>query len=254
MSKTSCKTCIFAKYDDITQFGCECGRLDVLRKNKIDVYEAFDKEREFFTLDTYCLFYRSPDWLEKSKEKDLTKLANFITENTRLRYVALIWTSGNIQDVDKTVDSLLENIIPPQEIIILNRYENPIITDDLCLLMETKKIKWKIQNPTEQTNLPESVDLAIHNLQYSAYFVIDAGDLCGSNDISKINDRLNLGNFIFSIIEYGNNKGLYNYKIHKNLSGNKFGKTLKEKVLESETEKEWPQTIFQFSTLETIEV
>jgi hypothetical protein len=250
MSKTICKDCIFAKYEDVTQIGCNLNRLDVFRKNNIEVTEYFDAEKEFFGIDGFCFFHRSKEWLSGHTIEEAVARVN---EDSRLRYTALIWTDGNLDDVSKTIDSLLSNPIPPKRVIVLNRFEKPILTDKMLLMLELKNIPFKLQNPTELMDLVSSVDLAVHNLDTPAYLIIPAGSSCGAKDITKINDRLNLGNFIFSIIEYNGNIKLVNYKIHKLLNGNHFGIALKDKIISEEKKNEWPQTIFQFSRLEEIE-
>jgi len=257
MPKTSCKDCVFAKYDDVTQIGCHCGQLEVFRKNEIEVTECYDNEKEFFTLDTFCLFHKTKEWLQTNgiEKADIKMVAEKMLADSTLKYTALIWANPNdIEGVAFSVDSLLANSIKPKKVIImLQRPSTAQEVDQMCLMLELKSTPWKVQNPTEELSIENNIDLATHNLEVPSYFVLDAGQPALFKDIAKINGLLNLGNFVFSIIEYGGNKKLVNYKIHKLLNGNHFDKSLKDKILESEVKNEWPQTIFQFSSLEEIE-
>lgn len=58
LAKTSCKNCCFAIYENITQTGCELGRVDRFRSvNK--VVEAYDNDKEFYVIQDFCNCYRS---------------------------------------------------------------------------------------------------------------------------------------------------------------------------------------------------
>ena len=43
MSETSCKECLFAKYEGITQVDCELGKIDMYRKHGTEVAEVYDE-------------------------------------------------------------------------------------------------------------------------------------------------------------------------------------------------------------------
>ena len=49
VSTTVCRKCAFAEYEGDEQTGCSAGRLDVFRKNGVEVLEAEDGERKFFS-------------------------------------------------------------------------------------------------------------------------------------------------------------------------------------------------------------
>lgn len=51
--RTSCKNCVLAIYKDKTQTGCLADRLD-----KLDHFEAYDEDKEFFVIERLCNYYR----------------------------------------------------------------------------------------------------------------------------------------------------------------------------------------------------
>lgn len=59
--QTSCKNCIFAIYSDKTQEGCSANRLSKYQElNK--VIEAYDNEKEFCVIKSFCNMYRHVSW------------------------------------------------------------------------------------------------------------------------------------------------------------------------------------------------
>lgn len=51
--RTSCKNCVLAIYDNNTQTGCLVDRL-----NKLEHFEAYDEDKEFFVIERLCNYYR----------------------------------------------------------------------------------------------------------------------------------------------------------------------------------------------------
>lgn len=52
--QTSCKDCILAEYNGITQIGCQANRISKFN----NVIEAYDEEKEFYVIDKFCNYYR----------------------------------------------------------------------------------------------------------------------------------------------------------------------------------------------------
>ena len=51
--RTSCKNCVLAIYNNKTQTGCFVERL-----NKLEHFEAYDEDKEFFVIERLCNYYR----------------------------------------------------------------------------------------------------------------------------------------------------------------------------------------------------
>lgn len=84
LTKTSCKSCIFAIYENKTQTGCEHNRIE---KFGNDVIEAYDDHEEFFVINRLCNYIRSTNWndgnknIEKVTEESAVSFDIFIEVN-----------------------------------------------------------------------------------------------------------------------------------------------------------------------------
>jgi hypothetical protein len=65
--QTSCKSCVFATYDDKTQIGCLHERIEKFRPN---VIEAYDEEKEFYVINGLCNLYRNSKWNDGEPDID----------------------------------------------------------------------------------------------------------------------------------------------------------------------------------------
>lgn len=59
--QTSCKECVFAKYEDKTQIGCVADRI-IKFQNLNNVIEAYDDDKEFYVINGFCNYYRTKQW------------------------------------------------------------------------------------------------------------------------------------------------------------------------------------------------
>ena len=69
--QTSCKECLFAKYDGITQTDCLADRL---KHFDGDIIEAYDEEKEFYVINRTCTFIRPKSWNEGKSEVEKARL------------------------------------------------------------------------------------------------------------------------------------------------------------------------------------
>jgi hypothetical protein len=117
ISKTSCKDCIFAIYDGITQTGCETNRIE---KFKDDLIEAYDNDKEFFVINRVCTLYRSSDWNDGIKDIEKAKNESYVTFDLLI----------DCDDIDKEMYEYINNLIPklsPKvKVKIFYAYNSPI--------------------------------------------------------------------------------------------------------------------------------
>lgn len=78
-NKTSCKECVLAVYDGNTQTSCLANRVE-----KLEHFEAYDEEKEFFVIERLCNYYRNNKdiYLKDNGDVDLDK----IKKETRLSF------------------------------------------------------------------------------------------------------------------------------------------------------------------------
>ena len=65
MSNTSCKDCVFAEYEEVTQTGC---RMNMIKKysNNENIIECYDEEKEFFVIKArICPYMRTKLWKDR---------------------------------------------------------------------------------------------------------------------------------------------------------------------------------------------
>ena len=142
---TACKDCIFAEYINITQTGCKIGELDKLRNHGIEIVEAYDNDKEFFIINkTKCLYCRGKDW--SLANTTLEKQVAHIKKCIQIVYEIIIVANDNIEDLELTIRSALEQTVPPKQITILRKNNCKILPSQLYYLCTTLPIKWKVEN------------------------------------------------------------------------------------------------------------
>jgi hypothetical protein len=145
-SRTSCKNCIFAIYDNITQVGCEQNRLE---KFGNDVIEAYDTEKEFYLINRVCNTFRNNTWNKGKKDinkarkescisfdllidvNDINESYYDIIKNTlnnidypKNKYRIIFYHMGSIEKSKKYFISKLYQIFPHSMIsVYFNKYE-----------------------------------------------------------------------------------------------------------------------------------
>lgn len=95
--QTSCKDCVFAEYEDITQVSCQADRLKFFG----DIIEAYDNDKEFYVINDVCTYYRPPFWNDGKAE---ISEARRELETTFGIFIDL--SDKEDEDLDKTIDSI----------------------------------------------------------------------------------------------------------------------------------------------------
>ncbi|NCA30639.1 MAG: hypothetical protein EBS93_07975, partial [Chitinophagia bacterium] len=68
---TPCKDCVFAKYQDNTQIGCELDYISKYKSKNIEILEAYDNNKEFYIINgKKCIGYRENKWFDQFDLKD----------------------------------------------------------------------------------------------------------------------------------------------------------------------------------------
>lgn len=154
---TSCKNCVFAQYDNITQTGCFLNYIDKFKLKNIDILEAYDEEKAFYIINNkHCIGYTKKEALVKYG-LDQAPIEQIITEYqklNKLNYIAIIDAKNIDFDQISTIINNLANIeVKPQKIVII-RYpdlNNQLPYYSLCKLFDNINIKWKIISAKEMT-------------------------------------------------------------------------------------------------------
>jgi hypothetical protein len=132
---TSCKDCVFADYDGNTQTGCTQGKLDLFKKQKVDVVEAEDLTKEFFVVKATCFDYRPPEWGDAYEGK----MEERLSKEQLLRYNVGIIVDENhpLDQIKLTFESLVSQARLPNKIVIANNTKS---ADFAQFVEETERI------------------------------------------------------------------------------------------------------------------
>lgn len=87
---TPCKSCVFAKYDNNTQNGCELNYLDKYRTKNASILEAYDDEKEFYIINgKKCMGYRENKWFKQFnlENSDIESKIKIYKEKNYLDYI-----------------------------------------------------------------------------------------------------------------------------------------------------------------------
>lgn len=153
---TSCKDCIFAIYEGITQTGCKTGELDKMRDHGIQILEAYDNDKEFFVINkTKCLYNRPKEW--PLANGTLEEQVAHILKCIRIIYEIIIVANDNIDDLKLTINSALAQTLPPKQITIIRRHECKILPSELYHLCKDLPLKWKVENCIRTS--PDNIEL-----------------------------------------------------------------------------------------------
>lgn len=145
---TSCKNCLFAKYDGNTQNGCSAGKLDSYINKGVEVVPAFDDEKEFFLInDKQCMLYRRQDNWDHDSSLSQEKLLAKAREETQIKYqVVLTCLNDSLDDLQTTVDSLSNQTLRPSHVTLFKPVKGKLSQHDAIDILSNAGIKWRMQD------------------------------------------------------------------------------------------------------------
>jgi hypothetical protein len=180
---TSCKNCVFAKYENITQTGCELNYLEIFKSKNIDILEAYDEDKEFYILNNKsCIGYTKREFIKKYN-LDQAPIETIITEYNKLNklnYIAMINAKHiNLSKLTTLINSISSMPIKPQKIIVV-RYpdsNNKLPYYALKKFFDNIDMKWKIISAQEATDPIETFINLIANTESSFRFLLTINDI-----------------------------------------------------------------------------
>jgi hypothetical protein len=228
---TSCKNCVFAIYDEITQTGCHLNLIKNFKKHKIKVLEAFDEEKEFYVIDnSKCVHMRLENWTGSSLSLEEQKIQ--VTKEANLHFHVLIVATDNIEDIQKTLNSLAAQELPPTYITIIRQVDCAITPSKLVELCSLQNIQWRVENLMQPyDNIEDVYNLVVPFIKGSIYTIFQAGFEVPPQTLKDISSAI-VDNFLkFAIIlpnKDGN--GYTTLKTFNEYYQNYSGNSLKEKL------------------------
>lgn len=198
-AQTSCKDCIFAKYDGNTQVGCFIGRIDIYQAQN-SVVEAYDNDKEFYVVEgRICNSCRNQEWLKKYPSLCYTgryqDIANHVRLEVALQFHLVVIAEHSVEDVQKSIDSVISDSYELKEITVIRKLGSQIRPAHLKVYLDSLNIKWNINsitNPELDERL--SIDDAVKSSKHPHYVTLRAGSTLPENYLKNLdiawNDKL----------------------------------------------------------------
>jgi hypothetical protein len=180
--QTSCKECVFATYDGKTQIGCLADRII---KFQDKVIEAYDNDKEFYVINSFCNYYRKRSWNNGVADLNRAKL------ESGLSFDVFIDCNDMDYDYSSRVIDFINNIdyYPKKiNITLFHTYDQPRET-----YSKVSNIYKNINKKVDITTCL-SKDLYLHETMMKSnktYHTVLHHKLLGSSIFTKINDKVN---------------------------------------------------------------
>lgn len=227
---TSCKNCIFAIYDGITQIDCVAGQIQKFKDNSIEIIEAEDNEKQFYVINNkLCRLARSKSWQERQKTKNLTKLLTAAKKESVIKYHLIVNIDTDIKKLQKFIKNINKQTIQPQLITLVRPFNSNINLQELLELLRKQSFKWKIENLGDGVDYNKGVDIAVKNSESTFYAVFNSSAQLNNTLFSTINKKINsFEEFVITAPDSKCDGWLALLNFHKLNGGNKGGQTLYE--------------------------
>ena len=191
---TSCKDCVFAKYDNNTQVDCDAGMLQRYGSKNFKVIEVEDNEKEFYVIDEkICMLKRESTWANYDKKKTCSELAQQARKECKIKYQVLITNNHNdLPSLEKTILSLSNQTIKPSHITIIHPDAIPINRLDLCTILQATGIPWNVKNVlTTDTNPIYWMTILLQKCSFPFIGIFNAGIDVPLNTFEDIDNYIN---------------------------------------------------------------
>lgn len=191
--RTNCDRCLFKKMDEDIQYGCEAQNL---RGAQFDLVPGTNNESVYLFKTKICQYKREQPWGTGSLESDLVA----VRDEVKIRY-ALIIKGGELEDVQRTVDSVISNKIKPSRIVV---FTNDAISDKLDGYLDSTGIPWQL---TEYVDEKDWRVFAMMDLGIWTHFFtfITAGFEVKPDFFDELDQAINDREFRFTHIENSTN-------------------------------------------------
>ena len=191
---TSCKECIFAVYNELTQIGCDLDRIEEYKaKGSNIVLEAYDGEKEFFIINNNkCKCFRNKYYAinrpnENHKESVLQEI--------KTKFCFIIYANRDIDGVKSTLVNLKHHGYPIEEVVIvLDKYEEQYKTDYIVMISELLQgVTWRVNVLQQDLDHYKTMDMVLHHnkKKFDFFTCLNAYESLPEGTLQKIDDKLN---------------------------------------------------------------
>lgn len=231
--QTICKNCIFAKFNEKNvQVGCIIDRLDKFSSlPNIKVLTIKGEEKEYFLIeDRICNTCRDETWAKKH-QKDIIK---DVFDEIQIRYLIIVLANDNWEDITKTIQSIHEQSLPVEEIVLVRKQDSIFSATSLSELLANKGFKhWRLGRFLTDNQFIYYTDGIVGDARNTNYYMsISAGKVLHRDTFKKIDKLVNEELVQFSLA-YTDDMPIIPTAVHYFLDGNK-ERPLLDKINERE--------------------
>ena len=243
ISTTSCRQCVFAKYEDDVQTGCHADRFEVFEENGVDLIQVSDDEKTFYLVkDKACAYFRHIDThRDILKTTAMESVKDMVKATLRIPYHALIFLrkKDTMSDLKRRLDDLDKQSIKPEIISVIDRSHSlPDLSPQIVTLFKKYTFKnWRTQRVSAVDILDITiVDVCFDNtkdMQYFFYTIFEASKEIPATFAEEIHCSIQDKMQSFVILEpnsEGNGETVLK-AAHLKYTGNSFEIPLKEKIV-----------------------
>lgn len=188
---TTCKNCLFAKYDGNTQVSCELNRIEKIKSHPVyELVEATDNIKNFYVLNYHlCLYQRVSGWVHD--KNSMEEMIDAVKEEIKMKWGAILILrdeqDNDMSRVEQRLNELFNQEQPPSWIGIVN--QNPDM-DVYWIInyLNNKDVIWQIQSSEEDTDR-EAIDILLDKMKkkrFVFYTVVESDKDINEDFYTKI--------------------------------------------------------------------
>jgi hypothetical protein len=196
---TSCIGCAFAEVEnnlfdyDLIKFKQKSCKLGIIDNENIKAVESIDKQgNEFFVIEgRLCPYYRNSFWLEKHTiERGSEESFLLARKEVEIKPTAIIIDNeGNIDEIIKTVASLMSGEIKPSKLFVVNN--GGVKTREISNMIKEFGVEWRVETIFEENaSCNRCMDIAAKKCKGSFLYFFLAGYTVPQDFFSSIDEKL----------------------------------------------------------------
>jgi len=233
---TTCKECLFAKYDGSTQVGCELGRIEKVKTHPVyQLVEAMDDEKEFYVINYHlCLYQRIKGW--PHDYKPMEEMISEVKDEIKMRWGAILILrdedENNMSRVEKRLNEIFNQKNPPSWVGIVND-DKELDVYWIIDYLNKKEVVWHIQS-SEESRDRDAIDIILDKTKhrgFSFYAVFESDKEISLDFYKSIHENVIDGMLQYSVIK--DEDTLHNMVVNKVAHfkfGGNAGNTLEQNI------------------------
>lgn len=196
---TSCKNCVFSKYENDTQTGCLTGMLEKYKERDIEILEVYDTDKEFFVInDRACISKRTEEYFQNTvmENSSIEEKTAYVLSLQSLQYLAVVDCNNRTpEQLYEVLSEINKCKIKPKCVMVVIPDSTPLMASNYYQSIHKSNIgcKWKIKGNLYSdeaflTTIHQVINIGAENCA----FVMAIGDDYSSIDkiVDKANDML----------------------------------------------------------------